>query len=440
MNTNLINWNHLPGEDNINRFELPNGITLLCKSDFISPSIVMSGYFQGGSIQDPADKLGLALFTSLGLMRGTTNLRFKRIYNNLESAGASFGFGASVQSTSFGGKSLIEDLPLLLKTLSNCIRWPIFPPQQIRRLRAQLISGLQLRQQDTSDMASLKFDELLFPNHPYGLPEDGYLDTVQRISRRDLVSFHQKYYGPKGMIIVLVGAILPDQALDLVYKALGGWENLNWIAPLEIPDFDPIVESKIISIPIEGKVQTDVILGCHGPSRISDDFLPASIGNNILGQFGMMGRIGTAVREKSGLAYYASTSLNAWFKGGSWEISAGVNPLNLNTAINLIMSEIKKFTNELVSEEELEDAKSSYIGSLPLSVESNNGVASAIIRMERFNLGLNYLREFPSMIEKTTREDILRIARKYINPEKIVIVSAGPEISTESELILESLK
>ena len=429
MSINPINWDHLPGEDNIIRYKLPNGITLLCKSDFNSPSIVMSGYLQGGSIQDPPDKLGLALFTSLGLMRGTANRRFKRIYNEIESAGASFGFGASVQSTSFGGKSLAEDLPLLLNTLSDCIRWPVFPPKQLYRLQAQLISGLQLRQQDTGDMASLTFDELLFPNHPYGLPEDGYLETVRNITRQDILRFHHLYYGPKEMTIVLVGAINPNQAADQVYKSLGGWENPDWIAPPEIPDFDEIQQNTVVSIPISGKVQTDLIIGCLGPSRISDDFLPASIGNNILGQFGMMGRIGASVREKSGLAYYASTSLNAWRKGGSWEISAGVNPINLSSAIDLIFSELIKFTSELVTDEEIEEAKSSYIGSLPLSVESNNGVASSIVRMERFGLGLNYLREFPDLVEQITKEDILRIAKKYINPKKMITVSAGPDIT-----------
>ena len=432
MSINPINWDHLPGEDNIIRYELPNGITLLCKSDFNSPSIVMSGYLQGGSIQDPPDKLGLALFTSLGLMRGTANRRFKRIYNEIESAGASFGFGASVQSTSFGGKSLAEDLQLLLNTLSDCIRWPIFPPKQLYRLQAQLISGLQLRQQDTGDMASLKFDELLFPNHPYGLPEDGYLETVRNITRQDILRFHHQHYGPKEMTIVLVGAIKPDQAAEQVYKSLGGWENPDWIAPPEIPDFEEIHQNTIVSIPISGKVQTDLIIGCLGPSRISDDFLPASIGNNILGQFGMMGRIGASVREKSGLAYYASTSLNAWRKGGSWEISAGVNPINLSSAIDLIFSELNKFTSELVTDEEIEEAKSSYIGSLPLSVESNNGVASSIIRMERFDLGLNYLREFPNLVEQITKEDILRVAKKYINPKKMITVSAGPDITNDA--------
>ncbi len=184
-----INWKHLPGEDTISRTVLPNGITVLCSENFNSPSVVISGYLQTGSQLDPPDKFGLALFTSYGLMNGTINRRFHRIYNDLEFAGASFGFGASVQTTGFGGRALVEDLDLLLNTLSDCLQWPVFPPKQIRRLKAQFLTGLQMRQQDTADQASMKFDEILFKDHPYGIPEDGYFETVFNITRNDLSQF-----------------------------------------------------------------------------------------------------------------------------------------------------------------------------------------------------------------------------------------------------------
>ncbi len=423
-----LNLKHLPGEDNITRTVLPNGMIVLCSENFSSPSVVVSGYLQTGSIYDPVEKLGLALFTSYALMNGTVNKRFQRIYNDLESVGASFGFGASVQTTGFGGRALTEDLPLLLNTLSDCIQWPIFPPRQFRRLKAQFLTGLQLRQQDTADMSSLKFDEILFKNHPYGVPEDGYFETVMNITRNDLVKFHQKTYQPKNMVICIVGAISAQNAVDMVYKTLGGWKGNPSFSEIEIPEIPPTHEIVQHHIQIPGKVQADLIMGGYGPKRISEDFLPASIGNNILGQFGMMGRIGSAVREKSGLAYHASTSLNAWTKGGSWEISAGLHPDNVHKAIHIIKDEIRNFTTNGVTDEELEDSKENYIGWLPLSVESNNGVASAIIKMERYQLGFNYMRDYPQNIRKITRDDVLRTAQKYLNPDKMVIVTAGPPL------------
>jgi len=167
-------------------------------------------------------------------------------------------------------------------------------------------------------------------------------------------------------------------------------------------------------------------MGTLGPKRKAPEYLAASLGNSILGQFGLMGRIGDSVREKAGLAYYASTSLNAWREGGSWEVSAGVNPENVERAAALITAELRRFTSELVTQEELEDNQNNYIGRMPLSLESNSGVANSLLNLERFDLGLDYLQRYPALIRAITREQVLEAARAYIDPEKLVIVSAGP--------------
>ncbi len=179
---------------------------------------------------------------------------------------------------------------------------------------------------------------------------------------------------------------------------------------------------------IAGKTQTDLNLGTLGPQRSSPDYLAASLGNNILGQFGMMGRIGDVVREQAGLAYSASTSLNAWIASGSWEVSAGVNPANLQRAIDLILSELRRFVSEPVSAEELADSQANYIGRLPLSLESNNGVANALLNLERFQLGLEYYRRYPHMVESVTPQQVLSVAKHYLDPDRMAIVSAGPDL------------
>jgi len=418
-------WKHLPGEENIHRVQLSNGIIVLTKSNFDSPSIVLSGYLSCGSIHDPVEKWGLGLFTSYALMRGTRNRSHGKIYKDLETVGASLGFGSSIQSTSFGGKSLVEDLPLLLQILSDAIQHPTFPNNQLRLLLSQMIAGLQIREQDTGERASLKFDEVLFPNHPYGKSEEGTIETLSKIKQSDLIKFHQQYYGPSGMVIALVGAIDHENAVNLIEKELGSWINPEWIAPPIIPGVKINKFQHREHIPIAGKYQTDIIMGSYGPKRTSDEFLIASLGNNILGQFGMMGRIGEAVREKHGLAYYASTALNSWQSAGTWEITAGVNPNNIEKAIEIIQQEISRFVKEPVSDHELEDSKSNLIGIVPLSVESNAGVANAIIRMERYQLGLNYLREYPRIISEINKEQILEIARKYLDPTKLITITAG---------------
>jgi zinc protease len=421
------NWNSLPGPEDITRQELSNGMVVLTRPNFNSPSVVISGFLASGSIFDQDDKLGTAYFTALSLMRGTQNRSFQEIYNALESVGANLGFGASVHNTSFGGRSLVEDLPLLLKVLSECLRQPVFPADQVERLRSQLLSNLSIRAQDTGEMSSLVFDEIVFANHPYGRPEEGYTETIQRISRDDLAEFHRTRFGPRNMVVVVVGAISPQQALDEVQSKLGDWQNPAQSAVPELPPVQKLLETVRRHIPIPGKSQTDLEMGTLGPRRNAEDYLAASLGNNILGQFGMMGRIGDVVREQAGLAYHASTSLNAWIGAGSWEVSAGVNPANLQRAIDLIVSELNRFVKEPVSEDELKDSQANFIGRLPISLESNAGVANALLSLERFQLGPDYYRRYPGMVEGVTAEMVLETARHYLDPSKLAIVSAGSE-------------
>jgi len=427
MKTTLPIHSSIPGPEDIYRSTLSNGIVLLSRRNENSASVVLSGYFATGSQFDPLEKLGLANFTALGLMRGTKNSSFHELYDRLESAGASFGYGASVHTTSFSGRSLAEDLPLLFSTLAESLIHPIFPADPINRLKSQLLTGLAIRAQSTQDMAAIEFDASLFPNHPYGRPEDGYPETIKAITPSDLVEFHHRYYRPEGMVITVVGAVEPQQVMELAERYLGSWQNP---LPIESPFFPPVqplqngIYKKVL---FPGKSQSDLVMGTLGPRRNDPDYLPASLGNSILGQFGLMGRIGDSVREKSGLAYYASTNLNAWKESGSWEIAAGVNPENVEKAIALIKTELRQFINQLVTVEELEDNQNNFIGRMPLSLESNAGVANSLLNLERFDLGLDFLQRYPSLIRAVTREQILETARKYIDPECLVTVIAGPD-------------
>ncbi len=416
----------LPGPDDIYRQVLPNGITVLTRSNFNSPSVVVSGYFGAGALFEPDDKLGLAEFTCYSLMRGTKKRTFDKIYNELESVGASLGFSAGVHTSGFHGRSLAEDLPLLLNLLSESLVTPVFPKVEVEKLRAQLLTGLAIRAQDTADMASMVFDAILFKDHPYSRPEDGHPETIQAIKRDDLVKFHRDLYGPRGMVIAMVGAVKAEEAVRHVKRALGGWQVKCQKDALELPELKLL--KKTVSKPyrIAGKSQSDMVIGTNGPRRRDPEFMATSLGNNILGQFGMMGRIGDVVREKAGLAYYASSSLSAGIGPGSWEVSAGVNPQNVKKASGLIQDELKRFVQEGVTEIELADSKANYIGRLPISLESNGGVAGALLNIERHNLGLDYYRRYPILVNEVSREDVLQAARKFIDPNRLAIAVAGP--------------
>jgi zinc protease len=416
----------LPGPEDIYRVTLPNGITVLARSSFSSPSISMGGYLPAGSIFETDEKLGLADFVSSCLMRGTQTRTFDGIYNELESVGASLGFDSNVHNLNFGGRSLVEDFPLLLKLLSESLLGPTFPKNEVENLRVHMLTGLALREQDTSDMAAMAFDRMLFEGHPYSRPGDGFVETIQSITRKDMQEFHRRYFGPRGMTIAIVGAIEPKKAVQAVEKILGGWQVPGQVLPPSLPEHKPVRKTVTNHQVLAGKSQSDLVIGMIGPRRNDPEYFAASLGNSVLGQFGMMGRIGEVVREKSGLAYYASSSLSAGMGPGSWEINAGVNPRNLRKAIDLIEKELRRFVKSGVTKDELADSQANYIGRLPLSLESNSGVAGAVLNMERYNLGLDYYQRYGKMVRSVTRALVLETARKYIDPDRLVISTAGP--------------
>lgn len=154
--------------------------------------------------------------------------------------------------------------------------------------------------------------------------------------------------------------------------------------------------------------------------------MAASLGNSILGQFGMMGRVGETVREKAGLAYYVYSSLSAGVGPGAWTVNAGVNPVNVKKAGDLIVKELKRFVKEAVTAEELADNQANFIGRLPLAFESNGGVAGSLVNIERYDLGLDYYRRYPDLVRKVTAADVLEAARKYLDPERLAVATAGP--------------
>ncbi len=374
---------------------------------------------------DTDDKLGLADFTASGLLRGSEKRDFQKIFDDLESAGASLSFSAGGHTAGFTGRCLSEDLPLLLDLLADALRRPTFPREQVERLRAQSLTGLAIRAQDTAEMASLTFDQIVFEGHPYARPDDGWPETIKAITRKDLLNFHHTHYGPRGLVLAIVGAVEPKTSVEYVTKVLGDWTNSSQPEIPTLPELKPLKKIITRKIKIPGKSQSDLVIGTSGPRRKDPEFMPASLGNSVLGQFGMAGRIGEVVREKSGLAYYASSSLSAGIGPGAWDVSAGVNPSNVQKARDLICKEIELFVEKGVTSEELSDSQSNFVGRLPLSLESNAGVANALLNIERFDLGLDYYRHYRDMVQAVTPQDVLSTAIKYLHPDKLAVAIAG---------------
>lgn len=415
-----------PGPENIFRQVLGNGIVVLVFENRSNPTIAFEGLIRTGSLQDPRGKAGLAAFTAEMLMRGSEKYGYAQIFEKLENYGASLGFGAGRHATQFSGTCLSEDTSDIFELMAQVMRFPTFPPDQMERLRGQILTGLRIRASDTRRMAALRFMETLYQDHPYGISSQGYPETIASISQEDLITFHKDHYGPKGLILAVSGAIEPWFAVKKIDSILGDWANpIQQVVP-DVMEMPRPKQKKLIEFEIPGKVQSDLLLGLPGPRRSAPDFLAISLANTILGTFGMMGRIGQSVREENGLAYYASSNLAGGLGPGPWTADAGTAPENIPQVIEGILEEIRRIQNEPVPALELEDCKSFRIGSLPVGLETNAALADTIVDLELYELGLNYLQLYPELINRISVSDVQKAAQKYLSSEQLVISVAGP--------------
>jgi zinc protease len=368
----------------------------------------------------------LAAFSASALMRGTTNRTFEQIYQEVESVGASVHVSGGTHTTGFGAKSLAEDLSLALDVLADVMRRPTFPSSEVEKLRGEILTDLEERAHNTRRMASLTFHELVYPEtHPYSRSLIGYPETISAINHDDLATFYAERYGPQGMVIVIAGAVETAEALRQVKDAFGDWSgSLHERKPL--PETHRIADVRERFVPIPGKTQSDIVLGYPGPARTEPDFLDAIVCNTILGVFGLMGRLGDKVREEQGLAYYSYSRVDGGHGPGPWYVVAGVNPINVEQAVASIRTEIKRLCQEPVSAEELADNQAFITGSLPLALETNEGVARSIIRMERYNLGLDYLQRYADLINEIAPERVQAAAQRWLDPDAYALAIAGP--------------
>jgi zinc protease len=285
-----------------------------------------------------------------------------------------------------------------------------------------------MRSHNTRAMAAMTFYEALFGrDHPYGYSNDGYPDTIKQLTRQELKQFQLKHYGPQEMILVIVGSVAAQTAIKLIEKHFGDWSNKKQPTLAPAPAERALNCSMKQHVHIAGKTQTDIMLGFFGPRRSDPDFQAVRVANNILGVFGMMGRLGDNVRTKRGLAYYSFSQADGSFGPGTWRLIAGVNPDNVDTAITAMLTEIEYLASRLVTPTELADSTSYILGRLPLQLETNEGVAGTLASIELHRLGLEYLQRLPEQINAITRADIRSAAERFLDNEKYVLAVAGPK-------------
>ena len=279
--------NNYPGPETIHRYQLDNGIVLLAYENFAAESVEIEGLVWAGGLGESRAQAGLAGFTASSLMRGTHSRAFETIYDELESVGAELGFSAGRYTTGFSGSGLSEDFNLILTLAADALRHPSFPTEQIEKLRGEILTGLQIQANDTRRQASKAFYTLLYGDHPYGSSLSGTPESILSIKREDLAAFHAAYYGPRRMIVTVVGAVKAEEAAAQVQRLLGDWTHPAQVHLPAVPDAPRPAELARTHVRMAEKTQSDIVLGLPGPRRSAPDYQDIRLANTILGVFGM---------------------------------------------------------------------------------------------------------------------------------------------------------
>ncbi len=424
------------GPETVARSTLANGIVLLVYPNPSSPSVAVAAQHAAGAILESEDDCGLAGLTADGLNRGTATRSFMEFSAELDDVGASLNFGAGIEHGSFSGRALAEDLEVLLRLAADGLRNPTFPEDEVERLRDQALTGIAHVENNPGALADRRFRELLFGrDNPYGRPDEGYADTMRALTATAVRDFHAEAFDPASIVLAVVGAVTPDAVRDLAASYFEDWRGLGTGAAERQRDAIRTFDTAATTaggvredLSLAGKTQTEFTLGWPGVRRLDPAYFPVMMGNYILGQLGLGGRIGANVRDAQGLAYHATSHAEAAHARMPWTIRAGVNPVNVPKAVGSGLAEARRLMDEPPTDEELRLTKQAMIGSLPLRLERNGGIAGMLLTIENFGLGLDYLMRYPDIVEAVAADDVQQAAAQLLDPEAYTLVTAGPEL------------
>ncbi len=402
------------------RVVLENGMILLLSEKHDIPMITISMAIKAGSIVEPDGKPGLASVTASLLTQGTERRSAQEISSEIDFIGGSLSTGGGDDFSSASLKVLKKDVRAGLDLLSDVLLHPAFSQKEIDRKVKSLLADIQRQKDEPGIVASQAFDKLVYGNHPYGRTNDEVAAYLPKLTRQDIIDFYRARFSPKDTIIAVVGDTTQQEIIPLLNQYFKGWKQAEQaIAPATVP---PEIDSMVVK-KIDKKItQANIDLGNIGITRENPDYYAAMIMNYILGGGGFSSRLMDNIRDNKGLAYDVHSGFSAQKESGIFTVSIQTKNESANEVIAETLKEVRRIQNEPVSEKELADAKAYLTGSFPLRMDTSAKIAGMLTSIEFYNLGLDYPQRYPGLINSVSREDIQRVARKYLHPDKMVIV------------------
>lgn len=407
---------------NIQTVKSPGGIEAWLVEEHSVPLMAMRFAFDGGNSQDPDGKEGLANFLTAMMDEGAGDLTAIQYQERMEEIAMRMGFEDSRDSLYGSFETLTENRDEAVELLRLAINAPRFDVDAMERIRGQLLAGLAFAEKDPDRVAAREWFKAAFPNHPYGRPAAGTVESLAKITRDDLEAYRKRVFAKNTLKVAVVGDIDAETLGKILDKVFGDLPEKADLQP--VPFIEPVKGGNVhvVEMPVPQSVAT---FGLAGIPRKDPDFIPAFVMNHILGGGGFSSRLMEEVREKRGLAYSVYSYLQPYQHTAIFAGGVATKNEEIGQSLEVIRSELERMATEGPTPEELENAKSYLVGSYPLRFDTNAKIANQLLGIMQDGLGKEYVEKRNALIEAVTLDDVKRAAKRILATDNLIMTVVG---------------
>jgi len=409
----------------IKRMKLSNGATLLLSEQHQLPMVSVAIAFDAGSRRDPKGKEGLAALTAESLTEGTKTLSAAEFNQKVDFTGSAISVngGRDYSTASFTSLKKYEDQTLHL--MAGLLEEPGLRDADIERKRAEQVAGIKSAMEQPGYTAGVTFGKELFDDGPYGHPGEGWVESVSKLTPTDVRSFYRDYYKMGSAVIAVTGDADADQTKAKLEKEFAGLKGA--VPPQPAPPAPAVAPGIHLKVIDRDVTQANLILGSGGIARSNPDFYRLEVMDYILGGGGFAARLMKTVRSKAGLAYNVTSFFQTGLFPGSFQVVFQTKNSSADEAVRMILDQIREIQQQPVSDAELDSAKKAIIGSFPLRLDRQSQIVSFMLQIEIFGLGTDFAEQFPKLIGAVTKDDVQKVAQKYMNSDALLVVAVADQ-------------
>ena len=406
----------------IQRVATPLGVEAWLVEETTIPVIAVEIAFKSGASQDPDGKAGLVNLMATLLDEGAGDMSADAFQERLEEKAIELSFGSNRDSVTASLRTLPENLDEAFRLLTAALAEPRFEESVVERMRGQLAAQIRRSTLDPDDLAGRTFFAEAFPDHPYGRPPRGTVESLSGLTRDDLVGAHRRIVARDNVFIGAVGAVSAERLAGLLGTLLAGLSERSQLQPVATVQPQGAGRTEVITLDVP---QSSIIFGRPGPLRNDDDFIPAYVVNHILGGGSFSSRLFTEVREKRGLAYSVYSYLSPYDHAGLMLGGVATRNDRAGQSIDLIQSEIRRIADEGPTAAELESAKKYLMGSYALRFDTSTKIANQLVQLQLDELGIDYVSRRNALVAAVSTEDVKSAAKALLGDGDLLVVAVG---------------